>query len=77
MDRLQKFIEQQHAIGCRLRRLSTRRRRGNAAKILLREWAALDEQIKFLCKLDLAAQRFSLDMENQLATLNDASLRKL
>lgn len=71
--KLTEIIERQMIIGAYLRRYLRERKRAGVTRMnyhavqVLRQWMALDAQIKRLCAIDLDGQRSRLEAENQLA----------
>lgn len=75
-EKVAELIERQMIIGAYLRRYLCERKRAGVQRMnyhavqVLRQWMALDAQIKRLCAIDLDGQRARLEVESQLAKLN-------
>jgi len=70
-QKLTELIDRQMIIGAYLRerkRAGVQRMNYHAVQVL-RQWMALDAQIKRLCAIDLDGQRARLEVESQLAKL--------
>lgn len=70
---IRELAERQHALAVYLKRYAMQRRRcgfqrmNSHAMQVVRQWQAMDAQLKRLCAIALDGQRLQLGMEGQLA----------